>query len=307
MRHVADMREAVQRDEAAQALRVMGRRDAILDPDHDLGRRLRRGEKAADVDRLSAALREWPCEPPLLRDQRPLSALAQGGPGERGTQRGRIGDQHVEPRRESRPRCRPAGSRRRRQRWFLRRARPARSASATAPSRLAPRDRAAATAPPSEWPTRCAALTPSSISARARRFDQRLEARFLAKRRESVAGQVDRQRRPRLGQQAMHRPPAIEIGAEAVQEHDRRALASLQPLAVDDAVERQRRRVHSGGAPSTSRAWMRPFGPEPFTPRAERRARARSAARQASRAAPSAASAYAASSRSWASAHAADA
>ena len=67
-----------------------------------------------------------------------------------------------------------------------------------------------------------------------RRFDQRLEARFLAKRRESVAGQVDRQRRPRLGQQAMHRPPAIEIGAEAVQEHDRRALASLEPLAIDE-------------------------------------------------------------------------
>ena len=56
--------------------------------------------------RTSIACRP-PCEnglsePPLLRDQRPLSALAQGGPGERGTQRGGVGDQHMEPRRESR-------------------------------------------------------------------------------------------------------------------------------------------------------------------------------------------------------------
>ena len=93
--------EAVQRDEAAQALCMMGRRDAILDPDHDLGRRLGRREKAADVDRLSAARENGLGEPPLLRDQRPLSALAQGGPGERGTQRGGVGDQHIEPRRES--------------------------------------------------------------------------------------------------------------------------------------------------------------------------------------------------------------
>ncbi len=77
MRHVADMREAVQRDEAAQAVRVMGRRDAILGPDHDLGRRLGRGEKSAHVDRLPATLENGLGEPPLLGDQRPLSALAQ--------------------------------------------------------------------------------------------------------------------------------------------------------------------------------------------------------------------------------------
>ncbi len=90
-----------------------------------------------------------------------------------------------------------------------------------------------------ERPTRC--------------FDQGLEARFLAERRESVARQVYRQRRPRLGQQAMHRPPAIEIGAEAVQEHDRRALASLEPLAIDErihggACDDSGDRVRGGGA-----------------------------------------------------------
>jgi hypothetical protein len=66
----------------------------------------------------------------------------------------------------------------------------------------------------------------------ARRFDQSLEARVVAQRREAMAGQVDRQRWPRLGQQAMNGAPAIEIGAEAVQEHDRRALPSRQPQAV---------------------------------------------------------------------------
>ena len=73
-----------------------------------------------------------------------------------------------------------------------------------------------------------------------RRFDQAREARVLAERRQSVAGQVDRERRISLGQQAMHRPPAVEIGAEPVQEHDRRALARLQPQPVN--VRRRRRR-----------------------------------------------------------------
>ena len=47
-----------------------------------------------------------------------------------------------------------------------------------------------------------------------------------------MARQVDRQRRLRLGKKAMNRPPAVEIGAEAVQEHDRRALPSRQPQAM---------------------------------------------------------------------------
>src|SRR5208283_4562677 len=48
-------------------------------------------------------------------------------------------------------------------------------------------------------------------------------------------------------QQAMHRPPAIEIGAEAVQEHDRGALAAMEPLAMDDRVHKGDR-VPRGGA-----------------------------------------------------------
>ena len=48
-----------------------------------------------------------------------------------------------------------------------------------------------------------------------------------------MAGKVDRQRRTRLRQQTMHRPPAVKVGAEAVQEHDRRALAPLQPQPMD--------------------------------------------------------------------------
>ena len=67
----------------------------------------------------------------------------------------------------------------------------------------------------------------------ARRLDQRAEGRLLAERRETVAGEVDRQRRARLGQQALHRPPAVEVGAEAVQEHDRRARAALEPEPMD--------------------------------------------------------------------------
>ena len=101
MRHVADMGEAVQRDEAAQAVRAMGRRDAILDPDYDLGWHEWRRQKFADVDAPPAIQENGLGKPPLLRDQRPLSALAQGGPGERGTQGAGIGDQHMELRRES--------------------------------------------------------------------------------------------------------------------------------------------------------------------------------------------------------------
>ena len=57
---------------------------------------------------------------------------------------------------------------------------------------------------------------------------------------EAVAGQVDRERRPRLRQKPMQRPPAVEVGAEAVKEHDRRALAPLQPQAMH--IRRARRR-----------------------------------------------------------------
>ena len=55
MRHVADMDKAVQRDEAAQAFRMVGRRNAVIEPDNDLRWRLRRREKSADVDRLTTA------------------------------------------------------------------------------------------------------------------------------------------------------------------------------------------------------------------------------------------------------------
>jgi hypothetical protein len=78
---------------------------------------------------------------------------------------------------------------------------------------------------------RCA--DPFRGERRARRLDQRLEARVLAERRQTVAGQIDRQRRARLGQQAMHGPPPVEVGAEAMQEHDRGALAPLQPQAMN--------------------------------------------------------------------------
>ena len=83
MRHVADMGEAVQSDEAAQALHMTGRRDAILEPNHDLGRRLRRREKAANVDHLFAAGKNGLGESALVGDQWPLLAKSQSGPGER--------------------------------------------------------------------------------------------------------------------------------------------------------------------------------------------------------------------------------
>src|ERR1700722_7213679 len=66
----------------------------------------------------------------------------------------------------------------------------------------------------------------------ARRFDQRLEARFLAERRESMARQVDRQRRLRLGQKAMNGSPAVQIGAKAGREQDRRAPPPLKPKTM---------------------------------------------------------------------------
>ena len=77
----------------------------------------------------------------------------------------------------------------------------------------------------------------------ARRSDQSLEACFLAERRESVARQVDRQRRLGLGQKPMNGAPAVEIGAEAVQEHDRRALPSRQPQTMHVRGGRQQRRA----------------------------------------------------------------
>ena len=87
MGHVADMSKAVQRDEAAQAVGMMGWDDPILEADDDLGRRLRGHEKAANVDRLAAARENGLGEAPLFRDQRPLPAQAQGGLRERRAQR----------------------------------------------------------------------------------------------------------------------------------------------------------------------------------------------------------------------------
>src|SRR5580693_5706109 len=237
MRHVADMSKAVQCDEAAQAFRLMGRRDAILEPDHDLGWRLRRREKAADVDRLATARQNSLGEAALIGDQWPLSALAQRGPGERRAQRGGIGRQHMQPGRESRlsvglqkaveesgvglrakPRRRDQHQRQRLDARLMRE-----GGGHGAAKRV---------------PDEVRGADPLLYERGARRFDQGREARFLAERRQSVARQVDRQRWERLGQKAMNGPPAVEIGAEAVQENDRRTLPSLQPQPMH--VRRQR-------------------------------------------------------------------
>ena len=108
---------------------------------------------------------------------------------------------------------------------------------------------------------RFAARPPRSCTARAASTSASKLA-LLAERRETMAGQVDRQRRARLGQQALHRPPAVEIGAEAVQEHDRRALRRAAATAdgLFDAVRAAQRRRFS-----MSRSWTRPRGPDPLT------------------------------------------
>src|SRR5271165_466166 len=74
MRHVADAGESMERYESAQALGVMSRNDPILESEHDFGRRLRRREMAADVDRLSAVRKQGCGQSPLLGDQRTLLA-----------------------------------------------------------------------------------------------------------------------------------------------------------------------------------------------------------------------------------------
>ncbi len=89
----------------------------------------------------------------------------------------------------------------------------------------------------------------------ARRLDQRLEARFLAERRKAVAGQVDRQRRAAFGQQALQRPPSVEIGAEAMQEHDGRAFAAREPQPVHARRRRPRRLERLDVAPLHAPEW----------------------------------------------------
>ncbi len=101
MRHMAYAGEAMLGDEPAQAVRVMGRRYAILDPKHDLGWRPRRGQKTPDVERLSAACENGLSQPPLFRNQRPFLPLPQRRPGERRAQRNGVDDQHSEPGREA--------------------------------------------------------------------------------------------------------------------------------------------------------------------------------------------------------------
>ncbi len=73
--------------------------------------------------------------------------------------------------------------------------------------------------------------------------------------RAAMAGQVERHCAPALGQRRLGEHPAVEIGAEAVHQHDRRFLAAAeiehaQPLAAGlDVARRQRavfRRVRHG-------------------------------------------------------------
>ena len=169
---------------------------------------------------------------PLRRDDRPLGSLAQRRRRHGGAERGRIADEQVQPGRQARlviglqvsveeggigllaePRRRDQHQR---QRLDARRLRQRR------------RDRAAERMA-DEMRARRALLDQHG----ARGFDQRLEARVLAQGREAVSRQIDRERGPRLRQDAKQRPPAVEVGAKAVDEHERRALAAPQPFAID--------------------------------------------------------------------------
>ena len=94
------------------------------------------------------------------------------------------------------------------------------------------RDSAAATAPPSEWPTRCASARPLHQRC-AGRLDQRLETRLFPEGRKPVTGKIERQSSLCPGHETGERSPGIEVGAKPVNEHDRRAGRALEPLAMD--------------------------------------------------------------------------
>ena len=101
---------------------------------------------------------------------------------------------------------------------------------------------AAATAPPSEWPTRWRRRDALFRERRGDRRRQRGERRFAGERRSAVAGQIESKRRIGCRQTTDQRPPAVEVRAETVNEDDRRACAAREPQAVEPRARADRRR-----------------------------------------------------------------
>ena len=108
---------------------------------------------------------------------------------------------------------------------------------------------AAATAAPSEWPTRCAAPMPSSASA-ASTAPRRPRDRRLGRAGAAVAGQIERKRRARpAGKMRTKRAPAVEIGAEAVE----RTSGVPSPARSHSRLSRAAAPVRAGRRPSRTR------------------------------------------------------
>ena len=72
----------------------------------------------------------------------------------------------------------------------------------------------------------------------AERGGEGLEIGRLERRGFSVARQIKRQRGPARREMTDERAPAVEIGAEAMNENDRGALARRQPFAIEGGAPR---------------------------------------------------------------------
>ena len=237
--------------------------------------------RLANVERLSAAGENSLGEPPLLGCERPLPALAQRGPDERGTQRGGVDDQHMQPRREGGlgvglqeaveegavGLLAESGRRDQHQRQRL--------------DRRLVRDRQRRRRAPSEWPTRCASCAPSSImTARAASTSASKLASLPSGERPwpgrsiASAGRVSGRRRC-SGRQPLRSAP----------KPCRNTIGAPAPRCSHEPMDVRRRPRGSVGAARCRAAGCARAGLTRSRPRAASRARARSVERRASRAA----------------------